>query len=287
MLANQRCCRASQGKVGDGLPLLLTAQPGGVKIAAHVRQLATAWLAAPAALGAQSSAATASALAVSATAGLQDGAAVAWGALQLLPYAAESSAQAIALCEEVARGAHAAWQRSAAASSAAPAAKAAPGGVAVASASSAVEAADLLLLRGTAAQILSRLLLAYAPARLPAFASEVYEWMAAHPSNFPAVRAAADVFAALKGQADGGQADDAAALLATSKLEALLTLVGPNLLDACQNMRAATLQVGWRRCVFAVRNRRSPAYAILLLLLRSTLVRCVSFYPYPGNGPAG
>ncbi|GFR52620.1 hypothetical protein Agub_g15136, partial [Astrephomene gubernaculifera] len=75
-----------------GLPLLLTAQPGGVRLAAHVRSLATEWRA-------------------DAAAGDPRVCATAWAAVSLLPHACENPTQAIAACESVLQSATAALQR--------------------------------------------------------------------------------------------------------------------------------------------------------------------------------
>lgn len=235
-----------QGRVSDGLPLLLTAQPSGPQLAAFVRQLATSWsdagqsasLASPGAAASKAvdhpSAGSAGDLNAqpSTTTSAHEGErfAVAWAALQLTPYACENSAQAIALCRQVLQPAHEALQH-----------QAAPNGYQPAAAAAAAKADALLMLRGTAAEMLASLLAFHQPLALPELAREVAEWLSSRADNYSTVHAAAVVFEALKQRADG--IPEAVQLLSSESLQRMCPLVLANLSHPSRKMRSAALKV--------------------------------------------
>jgi U3 small nucleolar RNA-associated protein 20 len=168
---------------GQGLPLLLTAQPGGAALAAGVRRLAGDWAPAAGHAGGGSGAAARRRLLRC------------WAGLQLLPHACERAAAALEICGRVTETVDAAIAALAAEEKAAQQPEQAAAAAAI---------TDLLQLRAAAAATLVRVLPAAAPAALPGAAAAALALALRHPEDFATVDAAAQMLGALRELVDSG-----------------------------------------------------------------------------------
>jgi U3 small nucleolar RNA-associated protein 20 len=225
-------CEALQpgATAGVGVPLLLTAQPGGVALAGHVRGLCRAWS--------------------------KDGSSsrrellTCWAGLQLLPHACDGVLQAVEMCEAVLQVTEKAvaeelqlikQQQQQLGGATAPVTAAATAG-----GDSRVTLEDLLHVRATAAAMLARLLPAVAPEKLTAVAAAAVEVAMLQPLHYPTLHAAAALLAAVREQSSskGNSRSKAVAdLLATSKFAAAADLLLPALTAPSQQLRGAALQL--------------------------------------------
>jgi U3 small nucleolar RNA-associated protein 20 len=237
--------------VGSGLPLLLTAQPGGVELAAAVQQLASSWKAAAAA----GSTAAVGSTAAGSTVGARSALLYCWAGLQLLPHACAKAEDTLEMYTSVTAECNvaiAALQQQSAPSSSSS------------SSSSSVSVKDLLQLRGMALTMLAQLLPAAAPLQLPGVAADALAWLQQHGCrDYATVSATAMVLEAVKtrladpagfaGAADSAAAAGAAAvadaaararlLLSSHQLPAVIQLLLPCLTAPSQKLRAAALQL--------------------------------------------
>jgi U3 small nucleolar RNA-associated protein 20 len=223
--------------VGSGLPLLLTAQPGGVELAAAVQQLANSWKAAAAAGST-----------VDATSALL----YCWAGLQLLPHACAKAEDTLSTYRNVMSECNAAIAALEQQQQAAGAA----------TSNSSVSIKDLLQLRGMALTMLAQLLPAAAPLQLPNVAADALAWLQQQDCrDYATVSATAMVLEAVKirladpagfagtsdAAADAAAVADAAArarlLLSSHQLPAVVQLLLPCLTAASQKLRAAALQL--------------------------------------------
>lgn len=214
------------------LPLLLTAQPGGVKLAAAVRQQLSAWASAVTEAAAQGPAAL-----VAEPAMQTQQTAAAWAALSLMPHACESAAQALQACEAAQAAAAAAVHALQGQQEHAQQQQQQQGGNA--------HLDGLLCVHGGATELLAALLPSLpsgSETRLATLASAALDWLKRFPGSLWAARGAA---AALQAAREHAAPSSAAArkLLSTGALEALLPALAPHLAHPSQAMRAALLRV--------------------------------------------
>ena len=161
--------------VAAGLPVLLTAQPCGVKLAAKVRHLAVSWI--------QDNGG------VSGTEQL----AVGWAATLLLTHACESPKQAVQLCEQVQKGAATAIATAAS--------------IGCSGEEALLLQQHLVMMHAAATELLAQLLAAVQPERLAAAGEAALQWLAGREGPaagwHAALRAAGVMLAAVRRQAGG------------------------------------------------------------------------------------
>ncbi len=213
-----------EAAAGSGLPLLLTAQPGGVALAGHVRGLCNSWS--------------------------NDGSSskgellTCWAGLQLLPHACDRVLQAVEMCEAVLHAteeavAHQLQQVK-------QQQQAVAVGPAAAGAEGDVDLEDLLHVRATAATMLAKLLPAVAPEKLPAVAAAAVKVTLLQPLHYPTLHAAAALLAAVQAEGSSSKSSRSKAvadLLATSNFAKAADALLPALTAASQQVRGAALQV--------------------------------------------
>ncbi|EFJ49017.1 hypothetical protein VOLCADRAFT_104545 [Volvox carteri f. nagariensis] len=254
-----------------GLPLLLTAQPHGVRLAAHVRALATGWR--------RTSAGVNTTVTIDPRVASE-----AWAAVSLLKHACENDLQAISICEQVLDASSSALQdfevsaqrrqakRRRADADSAPADDAAE--------------ASLLLLRATATELLAELLQRQQQSELPlslvTAAETTLNWVmdrlnqgqqdrvqqqegqkekaevtAGSPSfgaDYASIRAAGSLLSAVRASVHGSSGgatamgsgailDMARELLSESRLRQLVRHLAPLLAHESQPLRAAVLRL--------------------------------------------
>ncbi|KAG2487780.1 hypothetical protein HYH03_013624 [Edaphochlamys debaryana] len=242
---------SGSGSARSALPLLMTAQPGGVRLAAHVRQLAAAWRAAADAEDARAY-------------DEAKGIAGAWAAVGLLPYACENVPQAIEACESVLAAATEALRQ-------VPTAAAAPppprlGGLLLLRAEATEQLAELLKSQPAAAAAvpaaagLSRSLVDAAEASLQWVLDQQAAAAAAAAAggsggasvsggaDYASIRAAGSLLkavrAGLTAAASGGAAAESArALLSVARLSEVVAVLAPLLSAESQALRAAVLRL--------------------------------------------
>jgi U3 small nucleolar RNA-associated protein 20 len=218
------CCQQLQPDpvIGSSLPLLMTAQPGGLQLAAYVRQLAGSW--------SNHSNSRFDLLSV-------------WAGLQLLPYACDKAVDAVAACQAVVEAIGSAGSGSPVNTAAAAAGQ-------VNQQSNPVNV-DLLQLRAAASSMLAKLLPQVAADWLPAAAAAALEIAQQHPLHLATVESATQLLIALRStltESTGSTlavqaAQSARDLLSHARLTQVSTAVMPALLARSQSIRAAALQL--------------------------------------------
>jgi hypothetical protein len=219
------CCQQLQPNpvIGSSLPLLMTAQPGGLQSSAYVRQLAGSW-----------------SKHSSSSAGSKFDLLSVWAGLQLLPYACDRAADAVAACQAVVEAMGSTSSMSPINTTTAAAVQDAQGSTPV--------NVDLLQLRAAASSMLAQLLPQVAADRLPEAAAAALELAQRHPLHLATVEAATQLLTALRSTLTGStltaQAEQSARdLLSHARLAEVSTAVMPALLARSQSIRAAALQL--------------------------------------------